>query len=410
MPSSYPVAYRGGSQGDPGFQGTPRSPLRPPGNDNAPRRGPYSAPFDRGNKRTAMPRGLGAAKLAARGLARFIPYVGVGLIAFEAYTALHNLNRSADWSKQVDIGDYHWHVGPACHGNPISRFSIQNRLDCGVAPGYAWPSGWADHPYPDGGVFIGAWFWDNLSKTGLGYPLMQYYGTLHRDVSPAQNPKVFYYAPEIIPGTAYPALDPMVLPIGQPVAVPRPIPYKAIPRARPDTHRAESTKRGPVPRRSPEPVYITWAPPGYPVVPVQDIPWELTLNPVTGDTRLAASGGHKLEPPGKNTKERKAKLLAGSVGIKRGLNIITESVDVLEAIFWALPANRRWGAYTPQEKLKRIYLYYDEIDMSDAILNLLYNEVQDRIVGGLSSKVTKSSKWYYDATGNPIGFQTGPAI
>jgi hypothetical protein len=169
-----------------------------------------------------------------------------------------------------------------------------------------------------------------------------------------------------------PAVDPMALPIGKPVAVPRPLPWRAVPARRPNPYRnpREQTQRG----------YA---------VPVQPRGSEY---PAAGPTlELSPHGTKQIKPehqfakPPSGTKERK--FASGlRIALIGGVNAVTETKDAVEAIHEALPKKvqaKRNGHLDPslQAMMGAIYDNFDELDVPQAIQNLIANQIEDAIIG-----------------------------
>lgn len=111
-------------------------------------------------------------------------------------------------------------------------------------------------------------------------------------------------------------------------------------------------------------------------------------------------------------------------------NLVTEGKDFLEAMWKALPENKRtkqhkkskgYGKYgerkTPpvMQEFKEVYHYLRTNDplsaeaakfWNDALDNFIENQIEDYVFGKTGQAVARQSK----ASGRPIGFAAGPAI
>lgn len=138
----------------------------------------------------------------------------------------------------------------------------------------------------------------------------------------------------------YPAVDPMVIPLHRNVPVPEPLPWEVIP-YRPNVA-VEGTVRGP---------------------------------------RISNPGRRK--PPGEG-KERKfySKSKKLALLLQRLMHSYTEGLDFLNALWDAMPdhiKNRK--GLTPGQKAELIYKHFNEMDLQQAVLNLIANHLVDAVLG-----------------------------
>lgn len=221
---------------------------------------------------------------------------------------------------------------------------------------------------------------------------------------PALQPQPQFHPAPVVP-TYIPALAPEAIPIGKPVPEPAPLPWRAIPLRVPNPLRSpvEQTQRGyqlpprpELPTRDPAPIVITGPK-----------PWP--------------DPGHEWAPPRVRTKERKMNIYMspGSVPA-RLIGWGTEALDALGALYDALLSSplmvekygkaalerMRRNDATPQEKAARIYYNFERMDLTQAVKNLITNEVQDRIIGAIGRRTAKANQDF----GRPAGFALGPAL
>lgn len=79
------------------------------------------------------------------------------------------------------------------------------------------------------------------------------------------------------------------------------------------------------------------------------------------------------------------------------MNTATETVDAIDAVYDALPEGLRkrvWrnnGRHNPglKKKLKTLYQYYWAVDIKQAVDNIIYNQIEDAVLGRLSGAATK---------------------
>jgi hypothetical protein len=199
-------------------------------------------------------------------------------------------------------------------------------------------------------------------------------------------------------GVVIPAVDPLVLPVGVPVPVPVPLPYVSVPGARPLVD------------------------PGLPPVEV----------PVVGPAPVAVASSPTPSPPRgrppRRTRERKTRPVGkvAALWLWHMVGHVTEGLDALNALWWALPSydrtgwvgklvNGRWVGVrvhldhwpsTPQERAADLYAHFSDVDVNKALYNFARNEVVDRVYGTVGRGVGRASK----RDGRPVGYQAGPAL
>lgn len=118
-------------------------------------------------------------------------------------------------------------------------------------------------------------------------------------------------------------------------------------------------------------------------------------------------------PPGRGTKERKAGLPPWAAAIWHGVGPITEGVDLVNAVYEALPRRIKVEAYnkygrqpTPQEKLMLIYNNIGKLNVGKAVTNIVENQVEDFVIGKFGKALGQASR----NSGRPIGYGAGPAL
>jgi len=120
---------------------------------------------------------------------------------------------------------------------------------------------------------------------------------------------------------------------------------------------------------------------------------------------------HRMLPPPPKTQERKRLVIKKSPGAFAGaaFGAVTEALDIVDALYKALPKEKRDRHASYQDKLIAISQNLDDIDWTDALINLLENEVKDRAAAALSKRVNKpyvdgpASKYWV----RPSGVTTG---
>lgn len=219
---------------------------------------------------------------------------------------------------------------------------------------------------------------------------------------------------------ANPLNDPNALPIGQPAPLPRHIPWRRLsahekamqqvlenqaPYRQPDVNPNGSPVVAPVPLPVPVPLPGTM-----PLARPEPLPAQAQqVWPVPGPNARPAQG-HKFRRPEKGVKERKMKLALGGSAVGMAVNVVTEGLDFLDALYFAIPKNLRRGERDPQSKATAVYRHFLDIDLQTALKNLLVNEVGDRLIGGVSNKLKRSYRSNWERYGLRGGYQLGPAI
>jgi hypothetical protein len=133
---------------------------------------------------------------------------------------------------------------------------------------------------------------------------------------------------------------------------------------------------------------------------------------------VTAGDGHSIPPrnptvttgalyphkPPKGTKEKKGAASGRLIGLASKLfHGVTEYGDLVDALFDALPKSLQKGVRKdPASRSLQLYLHAGDIDIGDAIVNIVWNEIEDRIIGagfGLNARAAI-------ARGDPHAFRT----
>lgn len=145
-------------------------------------------------------------------------------------------------------------------------------------------------------------------------------------------------------------------------------------------------------------------PGNHPFGDLSPTPWRLVPTSRPGHWPQSPVAGNGVEPapvplpvakpvgrPPRGVKERKLTLrTAGGIALHVAEGI-TEGLDGLDAIWWALPKKYRKGK-TPQGKAWDLYLHWDKVDVQKMMVNLLRNELTDRAIGRISAYVNKHGR------------------
>ena len=121
--------------------------------------------------------------------------------------------------------------------------------------------------------------------------------------------------------------------------------------------------------------------------------------------------------------EKKEPQFCGSWrGVFRALDKVSEASEIVDAIWRALPENARspqrkrglidsagqYGIDGADWKLAQIWMNIDDVDWQQAIRNILANEVEDRIIGGVQGTVKKPIVVLLDRS-DPSSVRKSPA-
>lgn len=200
------------------------------------------------------------------------------------------------------------------------------------------------------------------------------------------------------------SLNPNAIPIGSGMPLQRPVPFAQAAQARVVKEKLYEwiapSRFYPIPSTEAQPVLI---PRGQ--IPL-NAPFEMSVN-VTNQKRGPA---HVRRPPGRRTKERKLILsLTGAAAIP--MNLVTESLDFVNALYEALPQRYRYrGKSDQQHRIEAVYRHFDKIEIDKAIKNLVVNQVQDAVIGKIGRLQARSYREMYNLYGVRGGFGVGPAM
>lgn len=403
MSGSYPLAYRRTAP-DPwrrGFQQPPRGPIVPPlpandpfwpANDNPRRRGRAVRPFHRTVRYAPFgKKGLGF----AGGMIRDHP-----LFRIWRYTDL--ILRYQGEPQIIGAGSAYggseWYKYSTCPGTPPPTHIYFG----GVAtrPIYCLKGqAKTEYMHEIGTPIPRYWYnfslyWDNGRAT---HP-MEHESSWKRDKLPRAGapdepavtlaPNGFSF-PDVAPSLQL-SVDPLSVPLHIPAPDPAPVPYPLIPLQIPNPFYSpfERTVRGPVAVRAPS---VAASP-------------RFTFQPGRNPRVESNPPPHVRKPPPKGTKERKVAIAVGGIPAKI-ISAVTETADVISAIFKALPGNikAKYGR-KPQDKARAIYDHYDKVDIPRALANLLAQQVSDRAWGHIGKRSGEAAR----RAGKSTGFQLGP--
>ena len=436
--SGWPVAYRRARGG--GFQPPPSLPPL-----NIPRKAPVEMPEfepDRANgPGTPMPTKFGpehpkhpdyvpprgAGKVAGRALARFIMRralgpLGTALDLWDLYNALQNLLRryqSPAWVPAMPG----WKLVRDCGRSPQDG---PTQLSSGVCSALVFTAAgslpsvvdpWAGHGttyYMQNMDFFQGATWD--------WQLAQHWERVTPGAVPLSkpasaplprhdNPNRTHMPPGPKPG----APDPKPLPAPQVSPAPRPAVGVMI-------HMPANDQRGPFSAPSVRGPYQGF------IIRNRVRVFEPEEPPVV------RRPPDKPRPPEKGMKERKYRLTGVAMHVGRvvrwSMNAVTETSDVVDALYWALPAGvrarsgmaLREGGYAVgarpeiakasllQNRIKTVYDNLDKVDGGKFFANLIKNEIADRVAGGIGKRLRSANRANPYLRNRPVGLQTGPAM
>jgi len=208
-----------------------------------------------------------------------------------------------------------------------------------------------------------------------------------QDAQPAERAKVTppIYAPKVWQ-------DPFSRPINRPVIEPVPRPGRIVPNPWRDPWEQPST--------GPKPVSIQH---GTRLFPPKNKAWRFTAS----ETKSTVSMAPPPKKPPKKTRERKFKGIPGFVRhVLTAWNGVTEFGDVVGAMYKALPESVRKSekARNIRDQSIAVWQHFDKIDMEDALVGIIYNEIENKLIGkslGTNRLATQAQLrqigYYYDA-------------
>lgn len=188
----------------------------------------------------------------------------------------------------------------------------------------------------------------------------------HQGAMPSATPKpIFFPNPDIIPQPL-----PMAVPTVPPELVPPRMP------------RPNRTRRDPfgVPLRGPRGTSRGRGQPGQGATFVVD--------PVSGVSTVSEPSGPRQEPPS-GTRERKSQAHQNAVQVLGWALAVTEGVDLIEAVHQALPDHLQYSD-DPIGMLEDIYQSFNQLDIEQAIYNIVYNQLEDAIIGFIGAGASNS--------------------
>lgn len=416
MSKSYPAAYRAGARRA-GFQPAPRAAnsnvsLPNPANDNW----RPSTPLNDNYKRGPTPKQFARAILRA-GLNPAALQLGL-MVGSEIYSQVrgyYSLNElPASWNS------YGWNLTRDCPRNPQYMQYVSGGLPpqppgSGCLTGQSAASAQPDFYAPNTLNQNAVHFWEYTNCPGQPgapwatcanrrYALAKAYQKISGGPANLNSPRWQIIRP-FIPRHS-PLWNPNNLPIRQFVPVPRPVPYvqlKAL-----SLVRAKNAEEQSPTRLRPNPlveVVVAPQPGSLPLLRPGNVPMATQVYPPVGQIRPE----HRYEPPGPRVKERK--MIMSMTGIlATAVNITTESLDVLDALYWAVPAEFRHGERAPQKRAEVVYRHFLDIDILDALKNLIVNQVTDAAVGTVGRKQADFNRLVWEETGVNVHIGRGPAL
>lgn len=185
----------------------------------------------------------------------------------------------------------------------------------------------------------------------------------------------------------WPEADPETLPVGWPQPRPNPWPLRA---RRPVT----------------APRVFGWEAGNYPWPAEPPLAVVQTAENRTTSPRLIVWHGNTKPPKGYKQAKLKLSFRGTTLGIV--LNTLTEGVDLVNALWMAIPAHLRGAnTLTPQQKLWEIYIHFHDIVWYQALQNIAYTALIDMIYGSIGNALAQAT------AGNPYwvgitGPQAGP--
>lgn len=154
--------------------------------------------------------------------------------------------------------------------------------------------------------------------------------------------------------------------------------------------------------RRPRPAPGEAAVPRPTVYPKPSITTPTPGTPVDADVVASPGGGavyvrpstHRSATPPRGVRERKATIAGGTRAVTVVYGAVTEAKDVIEAVWQALPRSSRTPGANVTQMTQDLWRHYDEIDVSTAVQNLIYNQAIDAVIGKANKVGLK--RWQQD--------------
>lgn len=359
----------------------PRHRIRTPANDNKrpPRVGAPSPNIPRVGKPSGKPSRL------IRKLIKRLPLLGLPLLLDDVFTPSSN-------GAPVPVGGFQLVRGPLSYPFPYNtgvtgqwngaaHLSGEGRIDgqaiVNVGVGAAVPANINTYSlWRESSEFAGRWAQSHAYRrltadNPLGQPIMQPATMEGFPPDLAWVPSGFPHAfPPLSAPVGAPAVPPALVPIIAPL-IPSPI--------RPD--------RGYDVDVEPRPI----SPPSHSRIPADGK--ELERKP-DGSTVTKPVTQHSLRPPRSGERERKgkAKGVTAFRVIGGAFGALTEVNDAIGALHKALPPKYRARSFHKGRPVKpswrkqwaAVYQNYDKIDLNTALVELIKNQIEDKIIGKLA--------------------------
>ena len=117
---------------------------------------------------------------------------------------------------------------------------------------------------------------------------------------------------------------------------------------------------------------------------------------------------HTFSRAGLRVKERKIAMKARF--ILSAINYVTETNDILDSLwkslpkqYQRLPEHRGLRAMRPQHKLKSLYRHWDKVEFEKFVREVVKNEIEDRIYGGIGKGLKKLNQTLGSVKGVQLG-------
>lgn len=131
-------------------------------------------------------------------------------------------------------------------------------------------------------------------------------------------------------------------------------------------------------------------------------------------------------PQGKKEKEKKWVMTSKHI-VQRIFGAVTEASDFIDALWEALPKNKKGGYYklhgkggkvfykwrhkvSVTRKLQDLYNGYEDLDMNDALHNIAVGQLEDAAIGKLGKKAQQEASDSLEMLKRPVGFGFGPGM
>lgn len=237
--------------------------------------------------------------------------------------------------------------------------------------------------------------------------------------SPVWQPDPFWAPIPVLP----PDVDPLIQPVFSPQPYPAPLPWRVIPARGPNPFRSpgEQTQTGPRSRGRSRPRPAT-----SPLTPTNGKPGPVVVAEPGGVYEIPPGGGVQTRPRPPKPREKEKKIKAPwNHAVRVMVDAGTEFCDAVDALWQALATTdgkfdkAKWKARLAYHngrkqpgcaaKAAAVWSLWSQLDATDAVNNLINNQIEDAFYGGIGNAAKKGRNAAHPFSPNTgRGYQSGP--